>query len=77
MSPCLQLCKHILTLNSTLCDWNLAQSQCWKTGGTSAAKAHRAASLLEGKPQKNGWDIKNYSSPLQTGKGGMNQKSVN
>lgn len=31
MSPCLQLCKHILTLSSTLCcDWNLAQSQCWK-----------------------------------------------
>lgn len=30
MSPCLQLCKHILTLSSTLCcDWNLAQSQCW------------------------------------------------
>lgn len=31
MSPCLHLCKHILTLSSTLCcDWNLAQSQCWK-----------------------------------------------
>lgn len=64
MSPCLQLCKHILTLYSTLCNWNLAESQCWKTGGTSSAKGKQAATLLEGKSQKDGWDVMNYSSPL-------------
>lgn len=61
MSPCLQLCKNILTLYSTLSEWTLAKSQFWKMGGTNATKGNRAAALLVGKSSKDGWDIKDYS----------------
>lgn len=79
MSPCLQLRKHILTLSSTLCcDWNLAQSQCWKkkkkTGGTGAATGDGAASLLEGKSEKDGCEIRNYSSAVCMGGGRKGSK---
>lgn len=64
-----------MTLYSTLCDWNVAKSQFWKTGGTNATIGNGAASLLAGKSSNNGWDVKNYSCPLSMD--GENQKSRN
>lgn len=56
MSSCLELCKHTLTLYSTLCDWNLAESQHWKIGGTNATNGNQAPWWLGG--QKDGWNTK-------------------
>lgn len=59
MSPCLQLCKHILTLSSTLCcDWNLAQSQCWKKNkknGRDRCCNRRWSSLAAGGEARKRW----------------------
>lgn len=79
MSPCLQLCKHILTLCSTLCcNWNLAQSQCWKEKNREAPvlqKEMEQPRCWRGKSEKDGWDIRNYSSPLCMG-GGRKESKV-
>lgn len=66
MSPCLQL---ILTLCSPLCDWNLAQSQCWKAGGTSATKGNGAASRLEGRVRKRWMGYREELKPSLLGRG--------
>lgn len=58
MSSCLQLCKHSLTLYSTLCEWNLAESQHWEMGVTNATKGNKTASLLIGETRKDKWDLK-------------------
>lgn len=50
-----------MTLYSTLCDWDLAESQRWEMGGTretNATKGNKTASLLMGKSNKDGWDTK-------------------
>ncbi len=60
MSPCLYLCKHILTSYSTLCDWDLADSQHWEMGGTNATKGNKTDSVLMAKSNKDGRDTKLY-----------------